>query len=362
MDSKQSLDGAAARQNWKKELAEGIKLCKEHGWLLSGGIAFLSALSIFNYSITENVPINLTSSTAIISLPAVFVFITFIVLLCVGCVLFPMIITFIPPIKGRPTHLSKVLSSSLRIKRKAWCSMLLALMIPAVLVTVVVLAFAYINDKNGQSYFLVAVIATFVVSWLSFIRLFSGRGRGFLPKLSLDFYMVAAVAALFQILTWTLILQAALPRFTDQSSGAGTFILIALIGTAILICLQSLATVVISILLASTKPITGLLLLTCAIVISACAFPPTGSALAGYVMQTMASGGRGCVVIAWSNVGLEDSTLPSHQKERAISIPLRLMAESGGDYLSRARDSSEKDIIRIPIAAVRGMEQCPLPQ
>ncbi len=97
-------------------------------------------------------------------------------------------------------------------------------------------------------------------------------------------------------------------------------------------------------------------------VVAACVFQPTGSALAGYVMQTMASGGRSCVVIAWSKAGLEDNTLPAQEKNRAISIPLKLMAEGSDDYLAKAHNSTTKGIIRIPIAAVREMAKCPSAQ
>lgn len=83
MSASNQYSPSAAAKNWKFNIIRSLKYCKEHGWLLSAGIALLAAVSVFNYSMRENVPINLTSASAIASLPAIFAAIACVIILLI---------------------------------------------------------------------------------------------------------------------------------------------------------------------------------------------------------------------------------------------------------------------------------------
>ncbi|UUF01118.1 hypothetical protein [Xanthomonas hortorum] len=149
MSAPNQYSPSAAVKNWKAEIIRGLKYCKEHGWLLSGGIALLAAISIFNYSMRENVPINLTAASAIASLPVIFTAIACIVILLLGCVLLPTAITFIPPIPGRPTPIVRIFSGRPKVRIKARKSLILALMIPAATTSIIIFFYSYYNDVES---------------------------------------------------------------------------------------------------------------------------------------------------------------------------------------------------------------------
>ncbi|QDS14702.1 hypothetical protein [Xanthomonas arboricola] len=357
MSSSNQYSPSAAVKNWKAEIIRGLKYCKENGWLLSGGIALLAAISVFNYSVRENVPINLISVSAITSLPAIFAAVACTIILLLSCVLLPTAITFIPPIAGRPTSIVRMLSDKPKFRIKARINLFLALLVPTTTTSIIIFFFSY-YDNAESSLFGLAVFSSIILSTTSFIRILSGKGNRFFPHISLDFLAISIAASLIQILTWLPVLKFSLFFVTDEKNWMTGFILVSILAGLTLTLLQTFAAEGVSRLLASSKPLNHLSLTIAAIIVAMCAFPPTGSMLAGFVMQSMASGARSCVVIKWSKSGLEDPTLPS-QRDKKSSIALKLMAVDGSDYLARANNSKQKEIQRIPISSVRSIYECP---
>ncbi|WP_127168311.1 hypothetical protein [Xanthomonas sp. BRIP62415] len=357
MSASNQYSPSAAAKNWKFNIIRSLKYCKEHGWLLSAGIALLAAVSVFNYSMRENVPINLTSASAIASLPAIFAAIACVIILLSSFILLPTAITFIPPIAGRPTSIARLFSGRPKIRIKARKSLHLALIVPTITTSIIIFSFSYYSNAEN-SLFGLAVLSSIILSVTSFIRIIGGKGNSFLPNISLDFLAVSIAASLIQILTWLSVLKFSLTLVTDEKNWIPGFFIVSIVAALTLTLLQTFAAAGVSQLLASSKPLNHLSLIISAIVLAMCAFPPTGSMLAGFVMQSMASGGRSCVVIKWSKSGLEDPTLPS-QRDKKSSIALKLMAVDGSDYLARANNSKQKEIQRIPISSVRSMYECP---
>lgn len=181
MSASNQYSPSDAAKNWKVNIIRSLKCCKEHGWLLSAGIALLAAVSVFNYSMRENVPINLTSASAIASLPAIFAAIACVIILLSSFILLPTAITFIPPIAGRPTSIARIFSGRPKVRIKARKSLHLALIVPTITTSTIIFSFSYYSNAKN-SLFGLAVFSCIILSVTSFIRIIGGKGNSFFTE------------------------------------------------------------------------------------------------------------------------------------------------------------------------------------
>ncbi|QSQ42431.1 hypothetical protein ISN35_03515 [Xanthomonas translucens pv. undulosa] len=350
-----------SKPQWKAELYQIATFCTMHRGHIGGAMLLLSALCIFNYASREHLPINLTSSTTIISLPAVFTAVALVVVILLCFVLLPTLAAFIPPAYGRTTLMARMHRTRRHVTRRMRFNFLFALSVPALSIAIVVTAFSWLDSSDHATAFNVATLSAIFLSWLAFLQLSSGKktGQRFLPRFAPDFWLITLGATSAQMLVWITVLQVTMPMFLNASSGLGDFVVLAVLTALVLVCVQTASALVFSQLIQTRTPITYLVLIVSVIVSMACVLPQSGSALAGRVLQTLASGNRSCVVITWSKEGQEDSTLPSSAPHAPTSVPLKIMAETGDIYLARKWPLADRNIIRIPSNAVRSLGSCP---
>lgn len=80
-DSAMSLIGSSTEPNWKKEVALIATAIRENSPLIAAGVVFLTSASIYNFSNSEKVAINVMSAELVASIPLYFSIITLLVIL-----------------------------------------------------------------------------------------------------------------------------------------------------------------------------------------------------------------------------------------------------------------------------------------
>lgn len=89
-----------ATVDWGYECSAALRWANERAWLLGDIGLFTSAVYLHNYITVENVPLSITSASAITALPTVFALVLFLVAVVTALFLIPTVVFFAPISKG----------------------------------------------------------------------------------------------------------------------------------------------------------------------------------------------------------------------------------------------------------------------
>jgi len=346
---------------WRDEFRAAGTFLRDH-WALLGFIGLtLSAVAMHSYLVKEAIPLGIASQEIITSLPMLFILIVMAVVSMVGSLMLPTAV-----LVGRHKELAQnVLDEMLqragevqtshyvaRLRLLGWWA--LGPAVPSMLVMLMLQWDWW--QSHALGYFLPLVVATGLFTGgvvVAVSRVVPDTWRQHLRKrwaiiLSCGFVQMFVGVSLGAVLE---------TRFF--SSDTGEFF----VALAFVMALLAVMQVVFAWVVRDVTQGPGVLMRAMGIagflMFAVCMLPPLNHFFVGYVMQSSATGGRGCTVFTWK----EKADVLSGLKQGGqgtLSVPLRIPMAIPGTYFVRPWDGSwGSDIAPVPAADVAKASNCP---
>ncbi|WP_133490152.1 MULTISPECIES: hypothetical protein [Alcanivorax] len=344
---------APSSPTWDSQLTEGLAWLNDRAWPLAAGTLFTSALYLHNYIIEEKVPLSLTSPTIITALPILFAVQVFIIALLVALLLLPTAILFTPTHLDGPKLIEELGLENLKDKnrqparRRLLGRWLLALSLMAVTWLTLAELFKDSDSTIAALFTLLLPITLFAVVAI--------KGLWRFWRFSPDFILMALGAGLAQILL-LMILGTAVMSFLASTEQQDTWgYPLGLLVILVFGLLQFISLVLIATIQNQRNPIAWITLRGFALVVLIGLFPPASAKLAGYTLQTSASGARHCAVLLWQAPppGLKAITLDDRR-----SRDVKILLETEGRYVVRQHTGDPGTNYFVPSDLVNGIAAC----
>ncbi|KYZ87627.1 hypothetical protein [Alloalcanivorax xenomutans] len=344
---------APSSPTWDSQLTEGLAWLNNRAWPLAAGTLFTSALYLHNYIIEEKVPLSLTSPTIITALPILFAVQVFIIALLVALVLMPTAILFTPTHVDGPKLIEEMGLENLNDKNRkpARRRLLGRWLLALLLMSIAWLALAKLfKDSNST---IAALFALFLPIVLFAVVAIKGLWRFW--RFSPDFILMALGTGLAQILA-LMILGTAVMSFLASTEQQDTWgYPLGLLVVLVFGLLQFISVVLIVTIQNHRNPVAWITLRGFALVVLIGLFPPASAKLAGYTLQTSASGARSCAVLLWQKTppGLKAIALDDSRSRN-----VKILLEAEGRYVVRQHTGDPGTNYFVPSDQVNGIAAC----
>lgn len=332
---------------WQSELRTIQTWIEDHPILLGGAAILLPSISIYHYATSEGVPLTIASPDIISALPSVLAAIAFLTILLCALPLAPACLMF-DGARRRQDGRLRLLSRENGQLRQDFFRWLAAFSLPGVII-----AFGVLGNVMWWP----------DSEWPLFVFIFSGSASFTVivsrirrtPVFSESTLFVFGMSGL-QMLIATMVMQLALRLVSSSWNDLLIFGLL-LLSMAALSFVQIAAVLVIEQTSQKIGFVMQAFIAALCVITFACILPPTGSALAGRILQGSASGNMHCVQLRLVEGTSDFSDLFSGTDSRS-TVPLRILSNADGVYLVRNNDAPKGTIYRIPTANVSALISC----
>jgi len=366
--------------DWWKEISDSLEWMHNRAWPLGGGAFLLAVLYLYQYIATEQLPLSIASPAMLTALPALLGFVVALVALIIAMILLPTYVLFMPVAKGAPSFVA-LMHSRAKAQRVKWRRSLSKrwMVLAATTATAwsVWLALAVWANKGSAPGWLATFFsapwapALALVIALGPIWYFTLPPRGELAPYGAaegrwDFRFAIGVSCIFQSLViWCCFYPAlswarnALSSNASDAAQAANILIPFFLASLFVGAIQFAGVAYIAYARRTPRPLAKAGAVAAALIGLIGLIPPVGGALAGYALQTSASGGRACVVMKWATDMPTVLAVLHNPDAQYFSVPLRILADSDGAYLVRAFDAKKPaPVYFVPHAAVGGIDEC----
>lgn len=348
--------------DWREEISSGLVWLNDRAWPLAGAILFIATLYLHDYIHDEKVPLSITSSSVVTALPMLFGLMVFAIMIVTGLVIVPTAILFTPITKQGKSlmdqfeAISSTESGGVRSRGFFIVRWLLGLLAFSLLL----LAISFLPEEWEQWIGVGALIAV-PLSALGFIYLILWgqlKGTSFWRS-SGDFQYACWFSAVLQLVVMVFLVSVAAKKASGYVETRWGLLPILVGALFVLGTVQLAGARVVYKVRNHARPLTTAVQIATGLVVLVGLFPPAGAKLAGYAMQSTASGGHSCVVLKWvpepaaSTKSLNDPDASEQSQE------LRILAEADGDYIVRSFGVTTEEVDFVPRSSVAGMDKCP---
>ncbi|RSF01082.1 hypothetical protein EGU54_17060 [Achromobacter aegrifaciens] len=346
--------------DWREEFRAAAGFLRDHWALLGLTGLVLSVVAMHSYLVQEAIPLGIASQEIITSLPMLFILVVIAVVSLGGSIMLPTAVMV-----GRHKEFSQSLLDEVlrqagdakerqraaRMRLLAWWTF--GLVTPSVLVVLILQWDGW--QSNPMGYFVLLPLATllFMGSVVVVVsRTVPDTWRQHVQKrwgviLSCGFAQMVVVVSLSAILE-TRFFSSATPKF---------FFLLLLVMVLLALVQAAFAWIVRDLIqgpgvLMRAMGTAGFVMFT------VCMLPPLNHFLVGYVMQSSATGGRGCTVFTWKEKADVLKGLKQYG-QGPQSVPLRVPMAIPGIYFVRPWDGSwSTDIALVSVTDVAKASKC----
>lgn len=346
---------------WRDEFRAAGAFLRDHWALLGFTVLALSAVAMHSYLVKEAIPLGIASQEIITSLPMMFILIVMAVVSLVGSLMLPTAV-----LVGRHKELAQSLLDEIlqrageapnkrrraKLRLLGWWAAGLA--VPSILVMLMLQWDWWQSYALG--YFFLLVVAT-VLFTAGVVVALSGVAQGTWRQHVRKRWAVILSCGFIQMVVGVSMSAILESRFLR--SDTSEFFAVLLLMTALLALVQVMFAGIVRDItqgpggLMRAMGIAGILMFV------VCMLPPLNHFFVGYVMQSSATGGRGCTVFTWKE---KADVLPGLKQggQGPQSVPLRVPMAIPGTYFVRPWDGSwGKDIAQVPAADVAKASNCP---
>jgi len=342
----------------KRQLKVAFEWLSQNKWLATGSLSFVSMIYWYNFISFENIPINIVSSDFISSIPAIFSYLAFFIVLF-GFYLFAPAVVFFTPVREKNGKYQYAMPRPKDFdaeKRKLFWRWMA---IQSMIVLLAVFAGKYVDPPCS----ILALLSLFAITvFLAVFLLASMPADADVKKASIRCEFLGAV--LFSVLLQAIIVFVIFVVIFEgeKQANSGVVYFSAFLWSIVLFLSQlAITKFVIS---ASRhkdfikKSIVGVF----AVIFLLGFIPQTGSFLLGLILRNTTSGLRHCTVLSWDKSAAFGAVSPDVMGDvLGDSKPLRIFIEADGNYIVRTLEMIEeksKTVHFIPKKLVLSMEKC----
>ncbi|CAM3527417.1 hypothetical protein BOSP111201_10260 [Bordetella sputigena] len=356
-----SADGSFTPRNinWREEFSVAGGFLRDHWALLGVAGLVLSAVAMQGYLIQEAIPLSIVSQEVVACLPVLFILIVMAVVSLGGAIMFPTAVLVGRQNEASPSVLDEILRRAGHAKRRqqwarvrllAWW--ILGLVVPSGLVAWM---FQLPVLSNAASFLLVAVSAVILfaagaiaVVWVTLPHTWHQHvKKRWGTFLLCGFFQMMFTMSLATI--WA----------TRFFSGQTAKLFMLFVGAMAVLGIVQMTIAWATWEVARGPRVILRAMSMAGVVMSAvCLMPPFSHFLVGYVMQSSATGGRGCTVFTWTSTA--DVLDDLRQDGRgARSVKLQIPMATPTVYFVRPWDGTwNKDVAPISLGNVAKVSGC----
>ncbi len=338
--------------NWWKEISDSAEWFHARAWTFSGGLLLLSSVYLYQFIAYEKVPLSITSTSIITSLPIVLALTALSIIVLGGALLSPTSI-FFTPIEKEGKTLSQIINKkqSSKIKKHLILRWFAGLFWVGGAWAATLALYTKFNIFTG--------FPTLIFVWITYalITMYRITPEAIFNKKTIEFWAISFALSFCQIIviTYSLIIAAKAAEAREASLitlaifSLSTLSALAAIQTIFFLAIPSIKRTEHIIPKAASAGFLTLLILGTS--------SPFGAKAVGHIYSFSASGGRDCSIITWEKNENPTMELISERANRT-SIPLRIIATDGGSYLVRKLEPSFSEVYFISQSSVSKIEKC----